>query len=94
MRRYHLLVIATRLGVGLLVFDFLTLPKISEATSSPNNSQLREETSVAVNPPNRSKEAWQIMPAEDATSTSHGVELNPTTYICACAKCGSTSLYS
>ena len=123
MRRYHLLVIATSmlLGVGLLVFDFLTLPKISEATS-PNNSQ-RRETSVAVNPPNMLRKiseasspntksqhietsaavnpsssappnigVWQIMPAEDATS--HGVELNPTTYICACAKCGSTSLYS
>lgn len=97
VRRYHLLVIATSmlLGVGLLlVFDFLTLPQISEATSSPNNSQRRETSVAVVNPPNRSrsKEAWQIMPAEDATS--HGVELNPTTYICACAKCGSTSLYS
>lgn len=95
VRRYRLLVIATSmlLGViGLLVFDFLMLRKISEATS-PNSK--RRETSAAVMSPKAWQHigAWQIMPAEDATS--HGVELlNPTTYICACAKCGSSSLYS
>ena len=89
VRRYRLLVIGTGilLGAGLLVFDFLMLRKISEASSSPNSQ--RRETSVAVNP--NIIGAWQIMPAEDATS--HGAELNPTTYICACAKCGSSSLY-
>ncbi len=94
VRRYRLLVIATSmlLGVGLLVFGFLMLRKISEAEATSPNSK-RRETSAAVMSPKAWQHieawqhigAWQIMPAEDATS--HGVELlNPTTYICACAK--------
>ena len=59
-----------------------------------DNLSLRSESDVAPSSsaPRIGVGAWQIMPAKDATS--HGVEFNPTTYICACAKCGSTSLHS
>ena len=78
---------------------------VATATTAPSvklrkegdNVSLPSESDIDVAPDHSSSSAppigaWQIMPAKDATS--HGVELNPTTYICACAKCGSTSLYS
>jgi hypothetical protein len=53
---------------------------------SPKPTKTNQKTSKL-----RSVGAWEVMPAKDADATAR-VQLKPAT-ICACAKCGSTSLW-
>ena len=54
---------------------------------APKEDKNKTNNQNAKNPSN----AWEVMPAKDADAT--GVDLKPAT-ICACAKCGTTSLWS